>query len=316
MKAWIINRYGGQEVLEFSNIEKPEIKVGKILVEVHSVSLNPYDYKIRNGIAKIMTGNKFPIVLGGDFAGVVVESKDKKGSFTPGQEVYGFANIFFREQGALAEFTSISPKYVRLLPKNVSLLNACAIPSAGLTALNGLQKCGDYKNKKVLINGATGGIGHLATQIVVAKGGIVTAVCSTKNVELAKELGASKVIDYNTNNIFDDNDLYDVIYDAAAKLTYSQVKKHLNKSGTYCTTQEGIKVNAQSILSVFNSRSSMSLSSFRGKMEDFEELETLMSSNGVKPYFKNAFTFDEVDKAFELLENGGFIGKLVIKVKE
>ncbi len=316
MKAWIIKKYGGPEVLEFSDIEKPNVKKGQIQIEIQTVSLNPYDYKLRNGAAKIMTGNKFPKVFGGDFSGIVIGSNDKKSDFKPGQEVYGFANIFLREQGVLAEFTSIKPKYVRPLPSGISFIDACAMPSAGLTALNGLQKCGIFKNKKVLINGATGGVGHLASQIIVVKGGILTAVCSTKNIELAKELGATNLIDYTRQNVFDNGETYDIIYDAAAKLQYSGVKKYLNKSGIYCTTEEGIKPAIQLLLSKFDFRTSMSLSSFRGKIEDFKQLEALMSSNGVKPIINKIFSFQEVDKAFDLLENGRVNGKIVIKVKE
>jgi NADPH:quinone reductase-like Zn-dependent oxidoreductase len=314
MKAWTIRRYGGPEVLALEEIEKPQVKPGKILIEVHAASLNPYDYKLRNGIAKVMTGRNFPIVLGGDFAGVVIESMDKQQRFAPGQEVYGFANLFFREQGSLAEFTSISPKFVRPLPTGSSLIDACAMPSAGLTALSGLRKCGEFENKKVLIVGATGGVGHLATQIVATKGGIVTAVCSTDNVDLARDLGAGTVIDYRKRGVFDDGEVYDVIYDAAAKSTYSQAKRHLCGSGIYCTTEEGAGPAIQLLLSKLSFRTSMSLSSFRGKMDDFEELEAFMS-NGVKPAINKIFPFGEVDDAFRLLESGRANGKIVVRVK-
>jgi NADPH:quinone reductase-like Zn-dependent oxidoreductase len=180
MKAWVATEYGSLEKMTLKEIEKPSISKGKILIEIEYASLNPYDYKLRNGIAKWMTGKNFPKVFGGDFVGKVIASQDKNNAFKNGQLVYGFANIFFREQGTLAEYTAITPKYVRQLPEGIDPINACAVVSAGLTGINGLQKCGNLNNKEILINGATGGIGHLATQIAVAKGGIVTAVCSSK----------------------------------------------------------------------------------------------------------------------------------------
>ena len=316
MKAWVINKYGGPEVLSLSGIEKPQIRDGKILIEIHYASLNPYDYKLRNGFAKLMTGNTFPKVFGGDFAGIVIESKDKRGKFKSGQKVYGFANVFKREQGSLAEYTEISPKYIRPLPPEIEPVNACAMPSAGLTAINGLQKCGQLKDKKILINGATGGVGHLAAQIAVAKGGIVTAVCSTKNIETAEKLGVDRVIDYSKEDVLQKNDKYDIIYDAAAKLEYSATKKYLNKSGIYCTTEESVKIIPQLFSSKFDFQTSMALSSFRGTSQDFKEMEDLMLTHGVKPVIYKTFSFDEVGKAFELLENGQFNGKIVIAVKE
>jgi NADPH:quinone reductase-like Zn-dependent oxidoreductase len=316
MKAWIIKEYGGPEVLSLGDIEKPRVKKGKLLIEIQFVSLNPYDYKLRNGIAKIMTGKKFPKVFGGDFAGIVIESDDKSGNFNPGQKVYGFANVFMREQGCLAEYTAISSKYVRPLTLSIDPLHACAMSSAGLTAINGLIKCGQLKDKKILVNGATGGVGHLATQIAVAKGGIVAAVCSTQNIAIAKKLGVNRVIDYSKEEVLDKDKRYDIIYDAAAKMKYSVVKKYLNKSGIYCTTEEGVNAISQLIKSKFDLQTSMALSSFRGKTEDFVEMEELMIKHGVKPIIYKIFPFDEVDKAFELLENGKFYGKIIVKIKD
>ncbi|MBC8190775.1 MAG: NAD(P)-dependent alcohol dehydrogenase [FCB group bacterium] len=316
MKAWTINKYGGPEVLSFTDIDKPKIAKGKIVVEVHYAALNPYDYKLRNGIAKMMTGKKFPKVFGGDFAGVIVETNESTGNYPVGQKVYGFANIFMREQGSLAEYTAISTKYVRPLPPGIELIDACAMPSAGLTALNGILKCGELKDKKILVNGATGGVGHLATQIFVARGGDVTAVCSTKNIPVAEKLGVDRVIDYSKESALDRKTSYDIIYDAAATMNYSEAKKYLIKSGIYCTTEEGMNSALQLIRGKFNWSTSMALSSFRGKPEEFIEMEDLMTTHGVKPLIYQSFPFAEVDKAFETLENGRFYGKILVNVKE
>ena len=315
MRAWVATEYGDLDVMALREVEKPKVSKGKILIEIEYAALNPYDYKLRDGLAKWMTGKHFPKIFGGDFAGKIIESQTKNKSFRKGQWVYGFANIFFGGQGSLAEYTVISPKYVRPLPEGIKPIDACAVVSAGLTGINGLQKCGNLNNKKILINGATGGIGHLVTQIAVAKEGIVTAVCSSNNFGFAKELGAKNVIDYKTEDVFSEGIRYDIIYDAAAKLTYSEAKNYLEKSGIYCTTEEGLRPTTQVILSKLNSNSTMYLSSFRGRMNDFKELESMMISNKLKPVIYKTFSLEDAGHAFELLEKGGFNGKILMKIK-
>ncbi len=316
MKAWVITNYGGPEVLEPMEIEKPQPAAGKMLIEVHYVALNPYDYKLRNGAAKMMMGNKFPKVLGGDFSGKIIAVNDDESNFKPGQMVYGFANIFMKEQGCLAEYISIAPKYVRLLPSEINEIDASAVTSAGLTALSGISKCGGLSDKRVLVNGATGGVGHLATKFLIAKGAIVTAVCSTKNIEVAEAMNVARVIDYRKEEVLKDGEMYDVVFDAAAKFSFSQAKAKLNTSGIYCSTEESIKAFLASMISKIGAAKKMYLSGFRGSQEDFDEMETLMINNGVKPIINHTFSFSEVDKAFQLLEAGGTNGKIVIKVKD
>ena len=201
MKAWIINKYGGPEVLEFREIEKPKMKKGEVVIEVNSVGLNPYDCIVRNGGAKLLSGSKFPKVLGGDFSGIVIKAHSKNTKLKVGQQVYGFANIFMGKPGALAEQTVMKEKYIRVLPENISLTDSATLTSAALTALNGYRGCGELKGKTVLINGATGGVGHFATQIAVARGAIVTGVCSASNISFAKQLGAHHTIDYSEESI-------------------------------------------------------------------------------------------------------------------
>jgi len=125
-----------------------------------------------------------------------------------------------------------------------------------------------------------------------------------------------RVIDYSKESVLDKNSSYDIIYDAAAKMNYPAVKKNLNKSGIYCTTEESLKSAIQLIKSKFDLRISMALASFRGKTEDFVEMEELMTTYGVKPIIYNTFPFAEVDKAFETLEDGRFYGKILVNVKD
>ena len=280
------------------------------------VGLNPYDIIVRNGGAKLLSGLKFPKVLGGDFSGTVLKAHPKNTNLKVGQSVYGFANIFMGKPGALAEQTVMKEKYVRVLPENISLKVSATVTSAALTALNGYRGCGDLKGKEVLINGSTGGVGHFATQIAVARGAIVTGVCGTDNIEFSKQLGAHHTIDYSKESIFKQTKKFDIIFDVSGKLTFSDSKKLLKNKGTYITTEESVKAYLLFVSKkLIPSKNKMLLSSFRGLPEDFEELELLMSNNKLKPTICQTFSFDKADKAFEKQENGKNYGKIVVQVK-
>lgn len=316
MKAWIATSYGGPEVLTEAEIEKLRPSKGQVLIEVHYAALNPYDYKLRNGVAKMMTGRKFPKVFGGDFAGRVLVVDGKNTDLKVGQLVYGFANVFMKEQGSLAEYTAISPKYVRPVPPGLELIDAVAMTSAGLTALSGILECGDLRGKEVLVNGATGGVGHLATKFMVAKGASVTAVCSTKNIPTAEEMKVKAVIDYKKEEVLKPGESYDIIYDAAAKLAYAEAKGSLAPKGIFCTTEESPKAMLASLLSKFGRGKRMYLSGFKGSPAHFEAMEALVVNDGVRPNINHRFAFSEVKEAFRLLEEGGASGKIVIQVKQ
>ena len=315
MKAWIVTNYGGPEVLRQTELEKPKPSKGQVLIEVQYAALNPYDYKLRNGAAKMMTGKTFPKVFGGDFAGKIVAVNDQGSNLKPGQPVYGFANIFMKEQGSLAEYTVISPKYVRPLPPGIEAIDACAMTSAGLTALSGILQCGELRGKRVLVNGATGGVGHLATKFMLAEGATVTAVCSTKNIGMAEEMKVEKVIDYSKEEVLKQGESYDIIFDAAAKLSYSQARNYLTPGGIFCTTEESPKAFLTSLFSRFGKAKRMYLSSFKGTPAHFAKMESLMIKSGVRPNISHSYSFSEVKEAFRTLEEGGFSGKIVIRVK-
>ena len=201
MKAVFYNSYGGPELLQVGNLPEPVPGPDQLLIQVKSVSINPADDKILNGNLKIPASHVFPMIPCSDFAGIVKETGSNIKEFTPCDKVYGFVSTVLGKPGALAEFVLATPSQVRKLPEGMAFEEAATLPGASLTALNSLRKGGNLEGKSVLVNGATGGVGHFAVQIAHAAGARVTAICSTPNIELARKFGADQVIDYTKTDL-------------------------------------------------------------------------------------------------------------------
>ncbi|MEN8155299.1 MAG: NAD(P)-dependent alcohol dehydrogenase, partial [Acidobacteriota bacterium] len=235
MKAVAYNKYGAPDVLEITEKNKPELPADKILVKVKASSVNPVDYKIRRGDMKALTGKIFPKLAGSDFAGVVEDKGSAVEDFRKGDKVYGFMNPM--KGGAYAEFIIVDPEKTALMPDNLSFEEAASMPVAALTALQALSYLGNVKEgTSVLINGATGGVGSFAVQIAKALGAEVTGLCSGKNMEFCKKLGADNVFDYSKDGLAGSGKKFDVFFDAAAKTNFSKSKMYLKKRGIYITT--------------------------------------------------------------------------------
>ncbi len=234
MKAAVIDQFGPSSALQVRDIPTPEITVDQILVEVHAASVNPIDWKIRDGMMGDRYGKEFPMVLGLDASGVVVKVGDSVTEFKEGDEVYARS-----DNGAgkcYAEYVALNPGTVALKPESLSHVEAAAIPLAALTPLIGMRDCAGLKaGDRILIIGASGGVGIFAVQIAKIMGAEVTAVCSTRNIDLARELGADRVIDYTKGEVLQAGDDYDVIYDTVGAQTYESAKPALKKEGIYLT---------------------------------------------------------------------------------
>jgi NADPH:quinone reductase-like Zn-dependent oxidoreductase len=234
MKAAVIDQFGPSSALQVRDIPTPEITVDQILVEVHAASVNPIDWKIRDGMMGDRYGKEFPMVLGLDASGVVVKVGDSVTEFKEGDEVYARS-----DNGAgkcYAEYVALNPGTVALKPESLSHVEAAAIPLAALTPLIGMRDCAGLKaGDRILIIGASGGVGIFAVQIAKLMGAEVTAVCSTRNIDLARELGADRVIDYTQGEVLQAGDDYDVIYDTVGAQTYESAKPALKEEGIYLT---------------------------------------------------------------------------------
>lgn len=314
MKASYITAYGGKEVVAYGDIADPVIKETGVIVRVKYASINPVDYKIKSGAIKLISPSSFPRILGTDFSGIIEKTGAKVTGFKPGDHVYGAASIFFGKPGSLAELLFVESKNVRLIPEWLSFEDAASLPVAALTALNGLRKGKTSTGKKVLINGATGGVGHFGLQIAKAKGAFVTATCSKNNAGFANSLGADEVTGYSNDELAALEGRYDVILDAYGKMDHSLICLLLKRGGTYASTlfRPYSVFSALLVSLVYNKK--LTSSNLRTLPEDFDDLEKMLLEKKVKPNIDKIFTLREADSAFEYAEKGRPKGKVMVSI--
>jgi NADPH:quinone reductase-like Zn-dependent oxidoreductase len=314
MKASYITRYGGKEAVGYGELPDPEVTETGLLVAVRYASINPVDYKIKSGAIKLISPSSFPRILGTDFSGIVSKVGAKVTGFKPGDRVYGAAPIFFGKPGTLAELLLVEPKNVRIMPDDLSFEDAASLPVAALTALNGLRKGGTSQGKRVLVNGATGGVGHFGLQIAKAKGAFITATCSKDNADLARSFGADEVSGYSKEQISALGGKYDIILDAYGKMDHAEVCRLLKRGGMYASTlfMPYSAFSAFWVRLVFNKK--LTSSNLRALPEDFDDLERMIREKKVKPYIDKTFSLADAAEAFEYTEKGRPKGKVIVKV--
>ncbi len=314
MKAVFYNSYGGPELLQVGNLPEPVPGPEQLLIQVKSVSINPLDYKFLKGNLKKLSGSKFPQIPCSDFAGIVKETGSNINEFNPCDKVYGFVSVILRKPGALAEFVLADPGQVRKLPEGMAFEEAAALPGASLTALNSLRKGGILAGKSVLVNGATGGVGHFAVQIAHSAGARVTAICSTKNTELARKLGADQVIDYTRTDLSVWKTKYDVILDAYGHMKQADARRMLNKDGIYTSTMFGPSAPFITLYNRIIHGKLLTSGNMRSKTEDFEKIELLFKQGKLNPYVEKTFQMNQSREAFRFFETGKHRGKIVIRI--
>ncbi len=312
MKAFYQLTYNKEDRDKYGDFPDPTPVAGQILINVKAVSINPVDYKIKNGNLRFIVKANFPKIVGSDFAGVVKKIGTGVTGFKPGDRVYGAVPIFFAQQGALAELLCIETKYARLIPENMSFEDAASLPVASLTALNGLRRCRINNGSNILINGATGGVGHFAVQIAKAKGAFVTAVCSESNCSLAKSFGADNTLDYSDASASNNGEKYDAILDGWGKMRYGQILHFLSRGGTYASPLflPTSLIPAFFITLLFNKK--LTSSNMRSLPEDYEEIERLFAEKKLKPFIENIFPLERAAEAFDKAETGRPRGKVII----
>ncbi|MEE4115807.1 MAG: NADP-dependent oxidoreductase [Marinilabiliaceae bacterium] len=314
MKASYLISYGRPDSLQYGELPEPVIKPGTLFVRIKAVSVNPVDWKIKQGLLKIIKGSKFPMVIGSDFAGVVEQVAPGIKDFVPGDRVYGAISAFSKQQGALSELALVETKYARKIPYFMSFEQAASLPIAALTALNGLRRTMTGAGVKVLVNGATGGVGHFAVQMAKARGAHVTATCSSRNVSLAKELGADRIYNYSGENTIPDGTRFDAIMDAWGMMAYSEIHRLLKPEGIYASPlYMPWTVFAATYVRLRYGRR-MTSSNMRTHPEDYAQLEALIESGKLKPFIESTFPLEKAAEAFEKAEFGKPRGKLIIKV--
>lgn len=316
MKAVIFERFGPPPVLQYRVVGEPIFNDNQLLIQVKACSVNPVDYKIRRGELKMISGKKFPKASGSDFSGVVVEVGKSVKRFQPGDEVYGSVSAL--RGGAYAEMVVADEELVSIKPDGISYIEAACLPIAALTALKSLKDLGGIKQgHHVLINGCTGGVGSMATQIAKKYfGAKVTGVCRTRNVDLARELGADDVIDYRKDDLRSSNGSFDIFFDVASATSYPGAKKFLKSKGTYIFTLPGLQsMLFWPILSFFSSRKSKVIL-LKKHREDWELLNEIVKQGCLKVIVDKVFPIEEIEAAHEYAESGKVRGKIAIQVNE
>ena len=314
MKAFFSTAFGGPEVSFYGELPDPSPGIGQLLVEVIAVSLNAADIKIKRGDLKSYTGSVFPKILGSDFAGIVKEVGPGTTGFNRSDRIYGMTSVFTGKPGALAELLTVDKVKVRPVPAGMTFEEAAALPAASLTALNGLRTCMITAGKELLINGATGGVGHFAVQIAKALGAVVTATCSPDNAGFARKLGAHNVIGYRRKDLVSAGRKYDAILDAYGRMEYADARRLLKRGGIYAST---LFVPPSGISSFFLKHvygKRLTAANMRAEPEDYQEIERMFLEKKLYPVIENYFTLDKAASAFELAEHGKHRGKIVVTV--
>jgi len=322
MKAIVCEEYGSPDVLQLQEIDKPVVNDDGVLVRVRAASANPYDWHFMRGkpyFMRMMIGLLKPKAngLGINLAGQVEAVGKNLKQFHPGDEVFGSGN------GAFAEYVCASEDALVLKPANLTYEQAAAVPAAAFTALQGLRDKGRIQpGQKVLINGASGGVGTFAVQIAKFLGAEVTGVCSTRNVDMVRSIGADQVIDYTHEDFTHGGQRYDLMLDNVGNRPMSECRRVLASNGTYVLVggPNGgrwlgplARLLKVLVLSLFVSQKMVPMLTKRNK-EDLLVLKELLEAGKVTPVIDRHYKLSEVPEAIRYLEEGHAQGKVVITV--
>ena len=325
MKAIVYRCYGTPAVLKLEAIAKPAPADDRVLVKVHAASVNPLDWHYMQGKPYIMramagVGKPDSILMGADFAGTVEAVGKNVTRFKPGDEVFG------DRDGAFGEYVSVAEKgAMALKPSNMTMEQAAAVPIAGLTALQALRDKGRLQaGQKVLINGASGGVGTFAVQIAKNYGAEVTGVCSTRNVAMVKSIGADHVIDYTQVDFTQGSVHYDLIIDNIGNHTLSQLRHVLTPNGALVSVGGPsdnpwlgpltTSIDAYFVAPFVGQKLIFMLA--QANQDDLKVLADLMQTGKLTPVIDRRYTLAETPQAIGYLEQGHAKGKVIITVDQ
>jgi len=324
MKAIICPKYGSPDVLQLREVVKPVPQEDEVLIQIHAASLNSRDLRMLRAnpfFMRLMPGgllrpkNK---ILGADLAGRIEAIGSKVKQFKPGDEVFGYLPSA-TGRGTFAEFVCAYEKAITLKPANLTFEQAAAVPVAAMTALQGLRDNGNIQpGQKVLINGASGGVGTYAVQIAKAFGGEVTAVCSTRNLEMVRSLGADHVIDYKKEDIPKNGQQYDLILAVNGYHPISDYLRVLKPEGSYVVAGGSMFQLAQATINKKKisktGHQKISIVSLVQSQEDLILIKELLESEKIMPVIDACYPISKTVEAFWYFEKVHPKGKVVISV--
>ncbi|MED3079669.1 NADP-dependent oxidoreductase [Bacillus wiedmannii] len=332
MKAMIIDKYG-KVPMRMAEVPTPEINEYEVLAEIHAASINPIDFKIRDGKVKMLLKYEMPLILGNDFSGVIVKVGSKVTRFKTGDAIY--ARPRKNKIGTFAEYIAIHEDDIALKPKNLSFEEAASIPLVGLTSYQALHDIMQLKKgQKILIHAGSGGVGTFAIQLAKIMGATVTTTASEAGADLVKSLGADKIINYKTEKFEEILKDYDAVFDTIGGTT---LEKSFNiiKSGGNIVSVSGVP-NARfgkefgsgffkTLLFSLASKKLTALEKKHNAQYSFlfmkpsgDQLRTIANYIGagkIKPVIDRVFPFEDAQKAMEYSEAGRAKGKIIVKIK-
>jgi len=332
MKAVYIERYGGNDVVKLGDLPKPELRPADLLVGVRAASVNPVDFKTRDGMLKLIRPYRFPLILGSDLSGVVIETGAAVTRFKPGDEI--FARLDKDRIGSFAEFAAVGQDCAALKPPDLSHLEAASVPLAGLTAWQALLDVAQLRaGKKVLIHAGSGGVGMFAIQIAKHFGATIATTVSERNIELVKQLGADVVIDYRRERFEDALSDYDIVFDTMAGETQLRSFGALRRGGVLVTIagmpsakyirESGLNPLLAWAMAWMNRKATRLAKKHDVRFEylfmrpdglQLAEIAKLLEGGVIKPVIDKVYPLDQVKDALAYSESGHTTGKVVIQV--
>ena len=315
MKAVFMTAFGDASCLEIREIKKPVIDDNEILVKVIASSVNPVDWKVRRGDVKFITGSKLPRQLGADYSGVVENTGKHVKNFNRGDEVFGMINAF--NGNTYSEFIRVRENQIAIKPVNLNFIEAATMPLVGLTIYQLFFQITNLPDEaKVLINGCSGGIGHIAVQIAKNLNFHVTGVCSAKNASYAKSIGVDCIIDYNKENILAKKNTYDLFFDAVANTSFKEAKHTLKSNGEYVSSIPSFQNLV--LAPIFNliSRKKNKKLWVKPDAENLRSLSTLIENKIVKPTIEKVYPIEDIINAHRHSETGTVVGKIALTIRE
>ncbi|MEM8606562.1 MAG: NAD(P)-dependent alcohol dehydrogenase [Myxococcota bacterium] len=311
MRAVVIDRYGAADVLHEVTVPRPVPKRGQVLVKTDFIGVNPKDVIVRKGKFKIATGNKFPLIVGHDVAGKVV-STGSRTDLSKGDRVYGMINDFAGR--AYAEYAAIDANQLARAPESIEPRIAAAVPLAAQTSLQALRDdAGLTTGQKVLVNGASGGVGVFAVQIAKILGAHVTAVCSHRNVDLVRELGADEVIDYTERDLLGVDEKFDVFFDVFGNYHFDKVTGLLEKRATYVHTIPTGRILRDVALTAMRKQRAK-LVVVKSRRSQLDWLRQQIDGGHLRVVVDRSFLLSEAQQAHEYMETKRARGKVVLEV--
>ncbi|MDM5194520.1 NADP-dependent oxidoreductase [Bacillus hominis] len=332
MKAMIIDQYG-KVPMRMTEVPTPEINEYEVLAEIHAASINPIDFKIRDGKVKVLLKYKMPLILGNDFSGVIVKVGAKVNRFKVGDEIY--ARPRKDKIGTFAEYIAIHEDDIALKPKNLSFEEAASIPLVGLTSYQALHDIMQLqKGQKILIHAGSGGVGTFAIQLAKIMGATVATTASEAGANLVKSLGADEIINYKTEQFEDILTNYDAVFDTIGGTTLEKSFDIIKSGGNIVSVSGmpnarfGKEFGSGFFKTLLFSLASNKLTSLEKKHnaqysflfmkpsgDQLRIIANYIEAGKIKPIIDRVFSFEDAQKAMEYSESGRAKGKIIVKIK-